>query len=174
MERGTKTHGDAAGIFKKDRSAAAKTKRRTPHGPKLHGQLRNALLNYAPYHRTTYSSIAKKIDNSRLVREADPQARGDCWSAIGAACVILALLTGVAAPSVVTNTMAGYKLESLRAEYGRLLDEKRTLQLEEAELLSPGRLEELAKKQNLVTPQSGQVVHLEDHSKPESAALIVK
>jgi cell division protein FtsL len=115
----------------------------------------------------------KKIDNSRLVREADPQARGDCWSAIGAACVILALLTGVAAPSV-TNTMEGYKLESLRAEYQRLLDEKRTLQLEEAELLSPGRLEELAKKQNLVTPQSGQVVHLEDHSKPESAALIVK
>jgi hypothetical protein len=115
----------------------------------------------------------KKIDNSRLVREADPQARGDCWSAIGAACVVLALLTGVAAPSV-TNTLAGYKLESLRAEYSRLLDERRTLELEEAELLSPGRLEELARKQNLVTPQSGQVVHLEDHNKPESAALIVK
>ncbi len=115
----------------------------------------------------------KKIDNSRLVREADPQARGDCWSAIGAACVIFALLTGVAAPSV-TNTLAGYKLESLRGEYQRLLDERRTLQLEEAQLLSPGRLEELAKKQNLVTPQSGQVVHLEDHNKPESAALIVK
>jgi len=113
----------------------------------------------------------KKIDNSRLVREADPQARGDCWSAIGAAAVILALLTGVAAPSV-TNTLAGYKIESLRAEYQRLLDERRTLELEEAELLSPGRLEELAKKQNLVTPQSGQVVHLEDHSKPESALLV--
>jgi hypothetical protein len=115
----------------------------------------------------------KKIDNTRLVREADPQARGDCWSAIGAACVILALLTGVAAPSV-TNTMAGYKMESLRAEYQRLLDERRTLELEEAQLLSPGRLEELARKQNLVTPQSGQVVHLEDHTKPESAALLVK
>ncbi len=115
----------------------------------------------------------KKIDNSRLVREADPQARGACWGAIGAACVILALLTGVAAPSV-TNTLAGYKLESLRSEYQRLLDERRTLELEEAELLSPGRLEELARKQNLTAPQSGQVVHLEDHSKPESAALLVK
>jgi hypothetical protein len=115
----------------------------------------------------------KKIDNSRLVREADPHARGDCWSAIGAACVILALVTGVAAPSV-TNTLAGYKMESLRAEYQRLLDERRTLELQEAELLSPGRLEELARQQNLVTPQSGQVVHLEDHDKPESAALIVK
>ena len=115
----------------------------------------------------------KKVDNSRLVREADPHARGVCWGAIGAACVILALLTGVAAPSV-TNTLAGYKLESLRSEQRRLLDERRTLELEEAELLSPERLEKLAKKQNLVTPQSGQVVHLEDHSKPDRAELIVK
>ena len=28
----------------------------------------------------------KKIDNTRLVREADPKSRGACWSAIGAAC----------------------------------------------------------------------------------------
>jgi hypothetical protein len=115
----------------------------------------------------------KKVDNSRLVREADPHSRGDCWSAIGAACVILALLTGVAAPSV-TNTLAGYKLESLRGEERRLLDERRTLELQEATLLSPERLEQLARQQNLVTPQSGQVVHLEDHTKPESAALLVK
>ena len=115
----------------------------------------------------------KKIDNTRLVRESDPRARHDCWGAIGAACVILALLTGVAAPSV-TNTMAGYKVESLRAEQRRLLDERRTLELEEAELLSPERLEQLARQQNLVTPQSGQVVHLEDHNKPDRAELIVK
>ena len=86
----------------------------------------------------------KKIDNSRLVREADPQARGACWSAIGAACFLLALLTSVLAPSV-ASTLAGYKLEALRAEERQLLDEKRTLELEEAELLSPQRLEKLAK-----------------------------
>jgi cell division protein FtsL len=115
----------------------------------------------------------KKVDNSRLVREADPQARGACWSAIGAACVILALLTGVAAPSA-TNTLAGYRVESLRAEQQRLLDERRALELEEAELLSPERLEELARQHNLVTPQAGQVVHLEEHNKPDRAELIVK
>src|ERR1035438_8376886 len=37
----------------------------------------------------------KRIDNSRLVREADPDSRHKCWSAIGAACLALALLTGV-------------------------------------------------------------------------------
>ena len=42
------------------------------------------------------------------------------------------------------------------------------------ELLSPERLEKLAKNQNLVTPQSGQVVHL-DVDKPESSvAMVVK
>ena len=28
---------------------------------------------------------SKKIDNSRVVRQADPAARGECWSAVGAA-----------------------------------------------------------------------------------------
>src|SRR5450631_3822422 len=73
----------------------------------------------------------KKIDNSRLVREHDPRAHGACWSAIGGATVLLALLTGVLAPSV-ASTLAGYKLESLRAEERRLVDERRTLELQEA------------------------------------------
>jgi hypothetical protein len=114
----------------------------------------------------------KKIDNTRLVRDADPKARGACWSAIGAACLAVALLTGVLAPSV-ASTLAGYKMESLRAEERRLRDEHRTLELQEAELLSPARLEKLAKNQNLVTPQSGQVVHL-DGNKPDSSVAMVK
>lgn len=115
---------------------------------------------------------SKKIDNSRLVRDADPKARGACWSAIGAACLAVALLTGVLAPSV-ASTLAGYKLESLRSEQRRLLDERRTLELQEAELLSPARLEKLAADQHLVTPQTGQVVHL-DGNKPDSSVAMVK
>jgi cell division protein FtsL len=103
---------------------------------------------------------SKKIDNSRLEREADPRARGACWSAIGAACLALVLLTSVLVPSAAT-TLSGYKLESLRAEERRLLSERRVLELQEAELLSPARLEKLANNQNLVTPTSGQTVHLE-------------
>ncbi|HWB86742.1 MAG TPA: hypothetical protein VG675_21535 [Bryobacteraceae bacterium] len=113
----------------------------------------------------------KKIDNSRLVREADPQARGACWSAIGAACVLLTLLTSVLAPSV-ASTLAGYKLEALRAEHRRLLDERRVLELQEAELLSPARLEKLAQGQNLVTPSAGQVIHLD--TKNDAAVAMVK
>lgn len=113
----------------------------------------------------------KKIDNSRLVREADPESRNQCWSAIGAACLALALLTGVLAPGA-ASTLAGYRIEVLRAEAHRLADERRALELQQAELLSPQRLEELAQKQNLVTPSSSQVVHLDNHS--DNAVAMVK
>jgi cell division protein FtsL len=112
----------------------------------------------------------KKIDNSRLVREPDPRARHACWSAIGVACAVLALVAGVLAPSVAT-TLSGYKLEALRAEERRLLDERRALELQEAELLSPSRLAELARKQNLVVPSSNQVVHLDGNG---NAVAMVK
>ena len=113
----------------------------------------------------------KKIDNSRLVREADPQARGACWSAIGAACVLLVVLTSVLVPNV-ASTLAGYRLQALRVEERQLLDEKRTLELQEAELLSPQRLEKLAQGQNLVAPFPGQVVRL--NAKGDSAVAMVK
>jgi len=112
----------------------------------------------------------KKIDNSRLVREPDPQSRGACWSAIGAATVGLVLLTGVLAPSV-ANIMAGYKLEALRKEERVLLDERRTLDLEEARLTAPQRLEQLAARQNLVAPKAGQVVRL--NNKSDSAVAMI-
>ena len=113
----------------------------------------------------------KKIDNSRLVRAADPQARGACWSAIGAASVLLAVLTSVLVPNV-ASTLAGYKLQALRVEERQLLDERRTLEVVEAGLLSPQRLEQLAQGQNLVAPLPGQVVRL--NAKGDSAVAMVK
>jgi hypothetical protein len=113
----------------------------------------------------------KKIDNSRLVREADPAARGTCWKAIGVASLVLAFLTGVAVPNV-AGTVAGYRLQSLRAEAGRLSDERRALDLQEAELLSPARLQILADSQNLVKPSSAQVVHL--NNRPDGSVAMVK
>ena len=113
----------------------------------------------------------KKIDNSRLVREHDAKAHGACWTAIAGAAVILVLLAGILAPSV-AGTLAGYRLEALRAEERRLVDESRMLDYRVAELLSPDRLERLAQQQNLVTPGSGQVFHLE--TVPEGTVAMAK
>ena len=112
----------------------------------------------------------KKMDNSKLVREADPRAGSACWSVIGAACLALAFLGGVLAPHV-ANTVAGYKLESLRAEARKLADERRTLELQEAELLNPARLDRLAQGQHLVTPSASQIVHLDNPGEGKVAML---
>src|ERR1035437_2311171 len=113
----------------------------------------------------------KRIDNSRLVREPDPQSRGACWSAIGAARVLAGLLSRPLSPSRPT-TISGYKLEALRIEERRLLDEHRGLDPQEAELLSPARLDRLARENNLVAPSSAQDFHLEGI--PQGAVAMAK
>jgi hypothetical protein len=103
---------------------------------------------------------AKRVDNSRIVRQADPAARGECWSAMGAAAVLLALGASIITPHVGT-VLAGYKLEALRQERQSLLNEKRELDVKEAGLLSPERLNGLARLRNLASPVNGQVIHLD-------------
>ncbi len=86
----------------------------------------------------------KRVDNSRLVREPDPRAKSECWSSIGAICAIA----------------AGYQVEALKQERVRLLNERRGLDVEEAKLRGPERLEQLAKDQNMISPKPDQVVNL--------------
>ena len=113
----------------------------------------------------------KKIDNSRLVREHDDRAHSNCWSAIAGAAVVLVMLTGISYFSV-ANTVAGYKLEALRVEERKLVDESRNLDLTVAELTRPDRLVQLAEKRNLVKPASGQVYHLDDPNNGSTVALV--
>ncbi len=103
---------------------------------------------------------SKKIDNSRIVRQADPNARGECWAAVGAAGVLLMIGASVIAPHV-GSVLAGYKLESLKQERQTLLDQKRDLAVKEAALLSPERLNDLARVRSLASPGAEQVIHLD-------------
>ena len=108
-------------------------------------------------------SYLKVIDNCRLVRQQDPAARGECWSAVGAAAVLLMLGGSIIAPHV-GSVLAGYKLEALKQEHQSLLDQRRELDVKEASLLSPGRLNELAKVRNLTNPSADQVIHLDNQT----------
>lgn len=105
---------------------------------------------------------SKRIDNSRVVREPEPTARGE-WSMIGMACLIALLCMGALTPRV-ANIFAGYQLESLKQEQQRLLDEQRELDVIEARLSRQENLEVLAKRRDLGTPTPGQVVHLDPKS----------
>jgi hypothetical protein len=114
---------------------------------------------------------SKKIDNQRLVRQADPDARGECWSAVGAAGVLLMLGASIIAPHV-GSILAGYKLESLKQERQTLVDQKRDLEVKEAGLVSPERLNGLARARSLTSPASDQVIHLDTGTGTVDAKLV--
>ena len=103
---------------------------------------------------------SKKIDNSRIVRQADPTARGECWSVVGAAGVLLMLGVSIIAPHV-GAVLAGYKLEALKQERQSLVNQQRDLDVQEAGLLSPERLNDLARVRSLASPGLDRVIHLE-------------
>jgi hypothetical protein len=115
--------------------------------------------------------FSKSIDNSRVVRQQDPSARGECWSAVGAAAVLLMLGASIIAPHV-GSVLAGYKLEALKQEQHSLLDQKRELEVREAALLSPVRLNDLAKVRNLTNPASDQIIHLDNQAREGSFARV--
>ncbi len=103
---------------------------------------------------------SKRIDNSRLVREADPKTKAECWSTIATACVV-AVLVGAAVSPHIGGILSGYQIEKLKTEQRQLVDERRMLAIEEAQMLSPARLDELATRQKLAAPAPGQEMHLQ-------------
>jgi hypothetical protein len=102
----------------------------------------------------------KRIDNSRVVRAADPQARQDCWKMIGSVVAAAVLLIAVLLPGAY-GLLAGYQIQTLRQEAHKLANEEASLELQEAKLLSPARMEELARVQQFVDPPPQTVVYLD-------------
>lgn len=104
--------------------------------------------------------FVKRIDNAGVVRTADPKARGICWKLIGSSVTAAILLVAVLLPGAY-GLLAGYQIQSLRQEGQRLGAEESSLELEEAQLLSPARMEELARLQQFIDPPSQKVVYLD-------------
>ena len=111
----------------------------------------------------------KHIDNSRVHREADPAARKVCWRLIGSSFAFAVLVIGLLLPSL-NRLMAGYKMEALRQEHQRLELDRAALELAETKLLSPARLEELARMQRFVDPAPEAVVYLDGNKSDQILA----
>jgi cell division protein FtsL len=102
----------------------------------------------------------KKIDNAKVVREADPTARARSWKFLGAATLSVIGLIGMLLPSAY-GLMASYQLHNLQVEHQSLVTEYSKLELEEAALLSPERLQVLAAEQKFVDPTPERVIYLD-------------
>jgi len=105
----------------------------------------------------------KRIVNTGVLREADPAARKTCWRMIGYSFLVATLAISLLLPTLY-QLMAGYRMEALRQERERLELDRAALELQESRLVSPARLEDLARMQRFVDPAPDSVVYLENKS----------
>lgn len=110
--------------------------------------------------------FTKAIDNSRLVEIEDPN-RGREMKQFGIALACLFLLVMTFAWQHFKAIEYGYKIEALRSTRNDLMEMNHALRLEEASLRDPERIDGLARKMGLQSPQAGQVIRM-DSAMPQN------
>ena len=113
--------------------------------------------------------FTKKIDNARVVRQADPRARARDWRFVGGSTCAAVVLIGMLLPSAY-GLIAGYQLSRLERENQRLRTDLSKLEYIESRLLSAEHLQAMAEKHKLVDPPVDSIVYL-DSKDEKSLAL---
>ncbi len=101
--------------------------------------------------------FAKRFDNSRVVKAADPQRTKE-MRMFACAMVFLFGLIMVYGWQHLSAIDYGYRIESEKAQVQQLEEQNRQLRLTEAQLGDPQRIDELARQLGLAVPTPGQVV----------------
>jgi len=104
--------------------------------------------------------FAKTIDNSRLVKVEDPR-RGREMRQFSVALCCLFLLVMTYAWQHFKAIEYGYQIESFKMQRDSLVEINRELHLEDASLRNPERIDTMARKLGLQSPQAGQVMRLD-------------
>src|SRR5260370_41235960 len=105
----------------------------------------------------------KTIDNSRLVKVEDPRREREMKHFGLALCILFVLVMGYALQHF-RAIEYGYKIGTLRSQRDGLTEMNRALRLEEASLRDPERIDVMARKLGLQSPQPGQVVRMDADS----------
>src|SRR5260370_12901125 len=99
--------------------------------------------------------FSKPIDNSRLVKVEDAgRSREMRYFSIALCCLFLLVMTY--AWQHLKAIEYGYKIESLKTQRDGLAEMNRALRLGEASLQDPDRIDTLARRFGLQSPQAGQ------------------
>ena len=102
----------------------------------------------------------KTIDNSRLVKVEDPRRERE-MRVFGVVLCCLFLLVMAYALQHFRAIEYGYKIEALRAQRDGLAGMNQALRLEEASLRDPDRIDAVARKMGLQSPDPGQVIRMD-------------
>ncbi|MGC1463897.1 MAG: cell division protein FtsL [Terracidiphilus sp.] len=123
--------------------------------------------------RTPEFYFAHNIDNSRLVKAADPMRVREMRLFCAAICVLFSLVM-IYGMQHFYAIEGGYRVEQEKQTLNQLREDNRQLRLAQAELTQPGRIDLMARQFGLAAPQPGQVVHPNarlDSSAPVEARL---
>jgi len=101
----------------------------------------------------------RSVDNSKVMPQAEPRATRAAWTSIAASLAFVGAFFVLLLP-VALNVHAGYRIHALELEQEKLLNEQAQLEQDEATLLSPERLAELAEMQALVDPAPAELAPL--------------
>lgn len=101
--------------------------------------------------------FAKHIDNSRIVKADDPERRKEMRS-FTIAMTMFFVLTMVYVWQHFSAIEVGYRVEAQKTAVEQLQEKNRQLELTEAQLSDPGRIDKIAKQLGLDAPTPGQVV----------------
>jgi len=115
--------------------------------------------------------FSRPIDNSRLVKVENQQKSRE-MKQFGVALACLFLLVMTFAWQHFRAIEYGYKIEALRVQRDGLTEINRALRLEEASLRDPERIDTLARRLGLQSPQAGQVMHM-DTAVPDSSTPVM-
>ena len=105
----------------------------------------------------------KTIDNSRLVKVEDPRREREMRVFGFALCCLFLLVMGYALQHF-RAIEYGYKIETLRSQRDGLAGMNQALRLEEASLRDPERIDAVARKLGLQSPDPGQVIRMDSAS----------
>lgn len=102
----------------------------------------------------------KTIDNSRLIKVEDPRRAREMKQFGFALCCLFLLVMGYALQHF-RAIEYGYKIEALRSQRDSFTEMNRALRLEDASLRDPERIDMMARKLGMQSPQPGQVLRMD-------------
>ena len=140
-----------AWIFEKKQTGATRSQSRG----------RNAASRYhlRPMPNEDIHVFVKKIDNTRVVRELDPQANASAWKTISTACLGALIVVGLILP-IANSYLAGYTVAEIEKQNNQLQAQLAKLTVRESELTSVEALAKAARNQRFLDPSPETMVVL--------------
>ena len=102
----------------------------------------------------------KVLDNSRLVKVADPRRRRE-MAIFGVTLALLFAMVMMYGWQHFSSIEYGYKIEQVKSQSDQFAEANRMLRLEQASLRDPSRIDAMARKMGMQAPQAGQVQRLD-------------